>query len=67
MVICRVGVVLYAGGVGKKWVVVENFSTGDKTPYRASGFFLYHHTSSIRRHGRHPKKTTFTLTTGIDK
>ena len=39
MVICRVGVVLYAGGDGKKWVVVENFSTGDKTPYRASGFF----------------------------
>lgn len=39
----------------KMWVDVEDFSTGDKTPYRASGF-LYHLASSIRRHGRHPKK-----------
>jgi len=39
MVICRVRVVLYAGGDEKVWVDVEDFSTGDKTPYRASGFF----------------------------
>jgi hypothetical protein len=38
MVICRVRVVLYAGGDGKEWVDVKDFSTGDKTPYRASGF-----------------------------
>jgi hypothetical protein len=38
MVICRVRAVLYAGGNGKEWVDEKDFSTGDKTPYRASGF-----------------------------